>query len=332
MTTFKITPREQRMIRDKRKSLAAVNPVVRSMLDGYIEAVILESLPEGLRGTYDYSIKNFTGLAIKEAIKDLTIFYKKAEPLLADFIRGKHTFMVEYKWGEDFWCARNGLRSGFEDHFEYAGHGKELMKISKSFGEVSTYETDAGKIDFYYGKTKGIGVRRGIVNASTGSFKITPREQRMILAARRNKATGRKTYKVTSNFKDFLEGYLETAIWAEESNLEEELKLAWDEGIETEGVRDAREFHNGHFCKDAIRKATKDCKDFLREAEDILENEPEDDPSTWGHDFWLTRNGHGAGFWDGDYEKGKELTEIAKGYGEVNLTITNDGEIDFISM
>ena len=20
-----------------------------------------------------------------------------------------------------------------------------------------------------------------------------------------------------------------------------------------------------------------------------------------GHDFWLTRNGHGAGFWDGDW-------------------------------
>lgn len=23
-------------------------------------------------------------------------------------------------------------------------------------------------------------------------------------------------------------------------------------------------------------------------------------PAQAGHDFWLTRNGHGAGFWDGD--------------------------------
>jgi len=32
-----------------------------------------------------------------------------------------------------------------------------------------------------------------------------------------------------------------------------------------------------------------------------------------GHDFWLTRNGHGAGFWDGDWpETGDALTEASK--------------------
>jgi hypothetical protein len=34
------------------------------------------------------------------------------------------------------------------------------------------------------------------------------------------------------------------------------------------------------------------------------------------HDFFLTRNGHGAGFWDGDYKNGEKLTEIAKSFGE----------------
>jgi hypothetical protein len=29
-------------------------------------------------------------------------------------------------------------------------------------------------------------------------------------------------------------------------------------------------------------------------------------------DFWLTVHGHGAGFWDGDYERGDELTELCK--------------------
>ena len=35
-----------------------------------------------------------------------------------------------------------------------------------------------------------------------------------------------------------------------------------------------------------------------------------------GHDFWLTRNGHGAGFWDGDWPKyGKMFTEISELFG-----------------
>ena len=36
------------------------------------------------------------------------------------------------------------------------------------------------------------------------------------------------------------------------------------------------------------------------------------------HDFWYTRNGHGAGFWDGDYENGEVLTDIADSFGEVS--------------
>ena len=36
------------------------------------------------------------------------------------------------------------------------------------------------------------------------------------------------------------------------------------------------------------------------------------------YDFWLTRNRHGAGFWDGDYENGEVLTDIADSFGEVS--------------
>jgi hypothetical protein len=47
------------------------------------------------------------------------------------------------------------------------------------------------------------------------------------------------------------------------------------------------------------------------------------------HDFWLTRNGHGAGFWDGDYPEtdGTILTEHAKRFGEINLLVGDDGRI-----
>lgn len=46
------------------------------------------------------------------------------------------------------------------------------------------------------------------------------------------------------------------------------------------------------------------------------------------HDFWLTRCGHGCGFWDGDYgELGDRLTTAAKAFGEVDLYVGDDGLI-----
>jgi hypothetical protein len=56
------------------------------------------------------------------------------------------------------------------------------------------------------------------------------------------------------------------------------------------------------------------------------------------HDFWLTRNGHGAGFWDGDYKLsefdliyenlGDRLTELAKNFGECNLYVSSQNTIE----
>ena len=50
-----------------------------------------------------------------------------------------------------------------------------------------------------------------------------------------------------------------------------------------------------------------------------------------GHDFWLTRNGHGAGFWDGDYPIpiGDQLTEISKTFGSTDPYVGDDGLIHF---
>jgi hypothetical protein len=41
-----------------------------------------------------------------------------------------------------------------------------------------------------------------------------------------------------------------------------------------------------------------------------------------GHDFILTRNHHGAGFWDRGYgEAGRRLTAAAQAFGEVHATV-----------
>lgn len=48
-----------------------------------------------------------------------------------------------------------------------------------------------------------------------------------------------------------------------------------------------------------------------------------------GHDFWLTRCGHGTGFWDGDWPEphATRLDEAAKAFGDVYLYIGDDGKL-----
>lgn len=64
---------------------------------------------------------------------------------------------------------------------------------------------------------------------------------------------------------------------------------------------------------------------FIADNSDDLEGM---DDAQIGHDFWLTRNGHGAGFWDrGLGERGERLTRAAKVYGSVDLYVTDDNKI-----
>jgi hypothetical protein len=49
------------------------------------------------------------------------------------------------------------------------------------------------------------------------------------------------------------------------------------------------------------------------------------------HDFFLTRNGHGAGFWDGGWPEADEkiLTAVAKSFGESQPYVGDDESIYF---
>ncbi len=69
-----------------------------------------------------------------------------------------------------------------------------------------------------------------------------------------------------------------------------------------------------------------ECARFQLEQAETLEDY---DSEQTGIDFWLTRNGHGAGFWDGDYadRDGTQLTRASKKFGEVSLYVGDDGVI-----
>lgn len=78
---------------------------------------------------------------------------------------------------------------------------------------------------------------------------------------------------------------------------------------------------------DSVRKtAQEDCAAFLKMVE-----EAEIDDSKWtdeqfGHDFWLTRQHHGAGFWDrGLGRPGEQLTALAQTFASQHVSVGDDG-------
>jgi len=77
--------------------------------------------------------------------------------------------------------------------------------------------------------------------------------------------------------------------------------------------------------KEVKLQAKKDLNKFYSKAKGLIKNG--DYEGDWPHDFWLTRNGHGAGFWDNSSESGDELTKIADKFSEVNLYVGDDGYI-----
>jgi hypothetical protein len=79
----------------------------------------------------------------------------------------------------------------------------------------------------------------------------------------------------------------------------------------------------------AKEQARTDCQDFLA----YLDAEGIDATELWteeqlGHDFFLTRNGHGTGFWDGGHGMlGDRLTQAAKTFGSADLYLGDDNLI-----
>ena len=92
----------------------------------------------------------------------------------------------------------------------------------------------------------------------------------------------------------------------------------WTEGVELRNVSKA-----------CLSQMKHDCSLFQAKHDRLIE-ESTGDWSQAGHDFWLTRNHHGAGFWDGDWPEPQatELTRAAHAFGEFSLYETDDGTVE----
>lgn len=103
------------------------------------------------------------------------------------------------------------------------------------------------------------------------------------------------------NFNQMVAGYINCALWADvdEENAE---KFVWL-----------------HLSNEALAVAHVTCQQFLSKIGNYFVN----DYSKLGHDLWLTQNGHGSGFFDGDWYDGDFLTECAK-LGERYIYLGDD--------
>lgn len=103
---------------------------------------------------------------------------------------------------------------------------------------------------------------------------------------------------------EFVDAYLEAALWASSTG-------------DGERPLDDQGFTIEDFTQKSVEQAVEESNDFIQSNRADLE--AVGNPAQHGHDFWLTRNRHGAGFWDRGYGAiGKRLTEAAHVYGEIN--------------
>lgn len=164
-----------------------------------------------------------------------------------------------------------------------------------------------------------------IRNKSTFSERVALREARDYHAKHKRPARIVDDTTPLHTMDDFVRGYLEAALWSSND----------DDGTPLDHGRDVESFS-----LEAVERAHMDCDNFRRanrlmlkrayrlyaESERGAEWTPE---ALAGHDFWLTRNGHGAGFWDRGFGAvGDALATAARAAGEVYLFVSENGKVN----
>jgi hypothetical protein len=116
----------------------------------------------------------------------------------------------------------------------------------------------------------------------------------------------------------FTRAYIQAMMWTEYAD--EELEIPIDEEHDLDDL-----------APEALAAIVAVCKEFQESNAAALAEayaSPTYDEERAGLDFWLTRNGHGVGFWDrGLGSIGDVLTRAAKVYGECHGYVGDDGKV-----
>lgn len=123
-----------------------------------------------------------------------------------------------------------------------------------------------------------------------------------------------------STLDDFTRGYIECALWCSYDNADE----SGGEPLDANHSAD-------DFSPDTLQAIVEECRMFQLNCAPALAVAYEHagyNPARAGHDFWLTRNGHGVGYWDRDLGGiGDILADAARAAGERDLYVGDDGKV-----
>jgi hypothetical protein len=128
-----------------------------------------------------------------------------------------------------------------------------------------------------------------------------------------------QTARKLSALPDFERGYFTAAFWTTDD----------DAGSGEYANTGRADDHFARLHPANLAEQLRQCEQFQQEHAGTL---AECESYQAGIDFWLTRNGHGSGFWDGDYdhldgtgEAAQRLTDAAHGFGEANCFLDTEG-------
>jgi hypothetical protein len=105
----------------------------------------------------------------------------------------------------------------------------------------------------------------------------------------------------------FTEAYIEAALWS---------------SVDDSGNPLDSQYSSDDLAPETLAKMVDDCTRFQDDHAALIT-----DDKQAGHDFWLTRNHHGAGFWDGDWPEpsASTLTAASHAFGSFDLYVGDDG-------
>lgn len=109
-----------------------------------------------------------------------------------------------------------------------------------------------------------------------------------------------------SDLQEMVTSYAETALWSS-TEYSEQGEMG-DSLEENYGIDDIE--------SDTFAEMVSDCDSFWESHTELLSDVT---PHDAGHNFWLSRNGHGAGFFDCGCKHADELQRATKPYGCVDL-------------
>jgi len=123
------------------------------------------------------------------------------------------------------------------------------------------------------------------------------------------------------SLETFTQSYIECALWSSTDNADDSGGFFMDANYSEDDI-----------APEAMDRINEDCADFYEAQSNIWTADPmylsgDYSDARAGHDFWLTRNRHGAGFWDRGLACGDTLTDAAHVYGNVDLYVGDDGRI-----